>query len=316
MTDTARPSLWTRFGPTISTLALLGYVGSQIDLKALGVALQQVTWPSFVLLTVTSTIALLLADGIALRQVYSDFVCPVTYRQVVLLRGASYLPQLVNYHVGQAWLAWYAARAYGVGLGRVAGATLLVYATVFGGLFLFGTCAYLLRPNSLEGLGSALLAIGSAAVGYGLLLVWRPRWLTRIPVASVLLEAGVLGNLRALAFRLPHVAVLFLGMWLPFSLFGVKIPLADALLYVPLLMLVGALPFTPQGIGTRDALALRILAPLAPTAAEQAAVAATTLSWAVGMTLVQCIISPWMLAASRRLLATKGILDDERTLNG
>jgi hypothetical protein len=62
------------------------------------------------------------------------------------------------------------------------------------------------------------------------------------------------------------VVILFLGMGLPLSFFGISIPLADALAYVPILMLVGALP-----------------------------------CWAVSLTLIQVILVPVFLAFARRL---------------
>jgi hypothetical protein len=134
----------------------------------------------------------------------------------------------------------------------------------------------------------------------------------------VLFEAGVAGNLRALLFRLPHIVVLFLGMWVPFSLFGVHIPLSSALVCIPPLLLVGALPLTPQGVGTRDALALQLLSPFAPhdEAGGRAAVAAATLSWAVGLTLVHFFISPILMRSAQKLLALKEASDVPHPSNG
>ena len=122
--------------------------------------------------------------------------------------------------------------------------------------------------------------------------------------AAPLTELGVRGHLIALAYRLPHVCVQFLGAWLPFWFFGVRIPLSDALALMPVLMLVVTLPITPQGIGTRDVLALQLLRPYAPGHAA-AAIAATTLSWAGAITLVQALLSPLFMRRAQRLLAAR-----------
>ncbi|HEX2880624.1 MAG TPA: lysylphosphatidylglycerol synthase domain-containing protein, partial [Polyangiaceae bacterium] len=107
------------------------------------------------------------------------------------------------------------------------------------------------------------------------------------------------------------LAVLFLGNWIPFELFGVHIPLADALMLMPVVMLAASLPITPQGVGTRDAVALQLFAGFASgTASERAAtLAAATLSFAISLTLVQLVLSPLFLAPARRLLASDQISD-------
>jgi hypothetical protein len=73
---------------------------------------------------------------------------------------------------------------------------------------------------------------------------------------------------------------------------------------MPVLMFVVALPVSPQGLGTRDALALALLSGYAPgTPAEQSAtLAATTLSWLVALTLVQLAFSPPFMRRAYTLL--------------
>ena len=86
--------------------------------------------------------------------------------------------------------------------------------------------------------------------------------------------------------------------------FGVEIPLTDALAYIPIVMLVTAPPITPQGIGSRDLITLQLLATYAPGTPEEqaAAIAATTLSWACALTLVQAGFSPLFMRKAQRML--------------
>jgi uncharacterized membrane protein YbhN (UPF0104 family) len=129
---------------------------------------------------------------------------------------------------------------------------------------------------------------------------------------ETLFAAGLVGHLLALLWRLPHMFVLFLGMWLPFRFFDVQIPMGDALAYVPILMLVGALPITPQGVGTRDVIALNLLAAYAPSSKQVDRVAAATLCWAVTITLVEGILAPVFLIFARRLFNRAGAKPAER----
>lgn len=251
-------------------------------------------------------ILLLVADAASTKKVYDAYVCPVRLREIIILRGASYLPQLLNYHVGQAWLTWFVSRVRSAPLGRVAGATLLVYATMFGSLFVLSAASWLLAPGQVPWLPPILLALSLAAFGYLVVVAVRPRWLMRIPAVAELLRVGVLGHVWALLWRLPHMAVLFLGLWLPYFFFGVRLSLEQALAYMPPLLLVGALPLTPQGVGTRDLIAVQLLHRFAEGEASQRAamVAAATLSWACALTLAHCLLSPPLMRAARKLLAT------------
>src|SRR5262249_29373737 len=130
------------------------------------------------------------------------------------------------------------------------------------------------------------------------LLAIRPRWLDQRTVLAPLFEAGVSGHLVALAARVPHLVVLFLGTWLPFRFFAVDIPFGDALRTIPLLMVAVTLPVTAQGFGPRDYLAAKFFEPFAPGSAPDerlAALAAATLSWGVAITLVEALLGLLLL---------------------
>jgi hypothetical protein len=229
----------------------------------------------------------------------------VRYSEIFVLRAASYLPSMLNHHVGQAWLTWFIARAYGASVWRVAGATLLVYASILGSLLLIGTAALPSNHARMPWLAPTVAALATAGAGYLGVIASKPRLLTERRTSAVLVEAGVRGHLHALAVRLPHIAVQFVGAWIPFAFFGVRIPLVDALALVPPLMVVVALPITPQGVGTRDLLAMELFAGYASGASEErgAAVAAATVSWAGAITLVQLAFSPLFYRRAQTMLA-------------
>src|SRR5262249_43804967 len=134
--------------------------------------------------------------------------------------------------------------------------------------------------------------LGAGAI-YLALLATRPSVLTKRKLFSPLFEMGVHGHLVALAARLPHLVVLFMGTWIPFWFFGVAIPAATAATYVPILMVVTTLPLTPQGIGTRDVLAgifFESFATGATHGERLANIAAATASFGVAITLAEAIV--------------------------
>jgi hypothetical protein len=244
-------------------------------------------------------LALLTADAFATARVYRRTVAPVSFRELWILRGASYLPSILSHHLGQALLTYYLSRRHGVTLARMAGGTLLVYASWAGLLLAVGAGATIADGKFLQ--PGVILVIGAA---YLAVIAWRPAFLARIKLLAPLFEAGLGGHLSALAERLPHFVVLFVGSWAPLAFFGVNIPLVAALAYMPILMVAVVLPITPQGVGTRDLVATFFFARFAQgaTPEEQAAViAAATTSWFVAITLVQAVfgllVLKWALPA-------------------
>jgi hypothetical protein len=304
--DTAapKPPFWRSALPFVLGAVLLAYVLGRLDYATFLRHLGSTNYGVYIAFAVIFNAALVGADTLAIRFIYSRTICPASYRELFVLRAASYLPSLLNYHVGQGWLTYFLSRTYRAPLWRVAGATLIVYVTVFGGLFAITLVGLPLNHARLPWLLPTLATIGLAGLGYFAVLHLRPQFFSRRAATSVLLDAGVRGHLLAFLYRLPHLFVLFLGTWVPFVFFGVEIPFTHALALIPALMLVVSLPVSPQGIGTRDVFAQQLFLGYAHGAFEEqrAAVAAATLTWACALTLVQAFFSPFFMRKAQHLL--------------
>jgi hypothetical protein len=300
--------LWRRLLPLLVGAVLVGYVLLRIDVRAFVEALASTHYVAFFLFTVAFVCALLVADGSATASVYRRLVAPVRTRDFMVIRGASYLLSLINHHVGQGWLTYFVARAYRAPLWRVAGATLFVYVTTFGCLFVLVAAALPHNHGQIPWLLPTTFALAVAAALYAAVIAVGVDALRRRQVTGPLFEAGLKGHLIAVVQRMPHVLVQFFGTWLPLRFFGVNVPLTDALALVPVIMLVQTLPITPQGLGTRDVVAIELLSRYSEGPADQgaAAVAAATLTWACSLTLVQLLISPILMRRARRLLEGVG----------
>jgi hypothetical protein len=273
----------------VVAIGCVAFTVARSDLRAFARALASVNAGAFGLFSVAFVLALLTTDSFATAVVYRRTVAPITFRELWVLRGASYLPSILNHHVGQAILTYYVSRRYQVSLARMAGGTLLVYVSWMGWLVGTGCVAMVAQGMSL--LWPALVVV--AGLGYLGIIALRPARLAEVKLLSPLFDAGLGGHILALAVRLPHFVVLFLGTWLPFYFFGVNIPPPSALVLMPLLMVLVTLPIAPQGLGTRDTFGNLFLAQFAAgaTVAEQrAAVAAATTSWVVAFTLVEVVL--------------------------
>src|SRR6201999_3818263 len=110
---------------------------------------------------------------------------------------ASYLPSILNDHVGQAILTYYVSRGHNVPLSRMAGGTLLVYVSWMG--LLFGAFCLAMAVAGMPLLWPALGVM--AGLGYLAIIALRPARLAGVKLLSPLFEAGLGGHLMAMAVR-------------------------------------------------------------------------------------------------------------------
>lgn len=303
MDDTPQQALWRRLLPWFVAALLLSYLFWRIDLALLLEQLAAINYPAYLAFLVVFCGALLVTDSIATSYVYRRLVAPISVKEFLVIRAASYLPTVINHHLGQVWLTYCISRTYGARMWRTAGATALFYVTTFGCLVALAAISFVLDPTALPWLPTILAVLIGLGVLYLGVVWWAPAALGRFNFVAPIFEMGVGGHLVAFAYRIPHMAVIFVGTWVPFLFFGVDIPLISALALMPPLLLMSAIPVTPQGVGTRDAVALYLFVSFASGSdpEREAAVLATTLSWAIIASLIQIALSMVFIPRLRRL---------------
>src|SRR5690606_965865 len=110
------------------------------------------------------------------------------------------------------------------------------------------------RPE-LEAVAWVVLA---AVPAYVLLAALRPRFLVRRKLLRYLLAVSPLALVRVLGARALHLGVLVGGPGLARRLFDIAVPPAAALLRLPVVLLVAAVPISPAGLGTTQAAAMTL----------------------------------------------------------
>ncbi len=305
-----RLPLWKRVLPFVVSIALLVVVFWRIDLRATSASLARANVGGFVAFTLVFLAALLSADVFGTLVVYRPVIGRIRFVDLLIVRGASYLPSLLNHHVGQAFVTVFLSRSRGVSLARVFGGTIVIYASWAACLLGLVMAAVVVSGSPAEWL---ILPLG-AGVLYLLLIGLRPKVAQHVAALKPLFEAGIKGHLVAALARLPHALVLFFGTWLSFRFFEVEIPVGAALAYVPILMVAVTLPITPQGFGTRDLVATTLFAKFAlgnSAGEREARVAAATLSFGVVLTILEAFLGLVLIRRATRLIA-HGIAEHER----
>lgn len=271
---------WTRVRRHLRSLApwlvaalVLGYVLSGVSGSALASALAQVSPWRFALVVIGLTVGALVADSLAVWTALGSTSpgSALPYRDVLLVRCASSLLALLNYGAGQGGVVYFLYRRHrvpveaGTGAVLLASVAFLVVLALASGLGLLAGAV----PDRPE---LRLVAWGAVAITpvYIALVAIRPRALVRRRLLRHLLaaRAGVLG--RVIVARAIHLAVLITGHWLAMRLFGIAVPPASALLQLPALFLVTALPISPAGLGTTQAAAITLFGVYAGGATEAA----------------------------------------------
>jgi hypothetical protein len=293
-TGAVRWRQWLRAAlPWLVGGGILAILLRRLPLDALIAALAAGPWPLLAAYVVAEIAIVLLADGWAASVALRCSGGSLSYWRVVSMRGATYLFQILHVLAGQGSFGWFLARAGG-GAWRAGGVVVLLLATQLLALALVGVLGLLVAPAWLRGpaLPMVALVVGGMAV-YLLVLRARPRWLASLQLAQPLFEAGVRGHLVTVAARLPHVALLVVAHWGAFSLWGIRIPFLVAAGYIPLMLFVTALPITPAGLGTVQALQMALFSSYAPgtsPGARSAAVVAFSLAHLALALLLQAVI--------------------------
>lgn len=279
-----RVSTARKIVPFVVATGLLAFVGSRIDFGAFVDALAGLDYVTFLGFALAWQIVLLGADALGNYAAYRLTMPDVRARDFYVFRGASYLPGMVNHHLGQAYMTYLMARLAKIPVARVAGATLVSYAGWMGCLL---GCVAIALPLTGLPLGYVPIIL-TAGIAYLAVVHLKPARLAKTTLLAPLFEAGLRGHAISLAARVPHLAVLVLGTWGAYLLFHVDIPIGTALLYLPILLVATTLPITPQGFGTREALAATFFAKFAQghTDAERLGrLTASTTAWGVAITL-------------------------------
>lgn len=275
--------------PFVLAAGLLVVIGLQLDFDAFAQALRRLDYVSFLSFALVWQIALLGADALGNYASYRLTMPGVRYTDFYVFRGASYLPGMVNHHLGQAYLTYLMSKLARLPLARVVGATLVSYAGWMGCLL---GCVAVSMPLAGMPLGY-LPIILTAGVAYLIIIQVKPAPLARVTFLAPLFEAGLRGHAIALVARIPHLIVLVVGTWTAYRFFHVDIPLGKALLYLPILLVATTLPITPQGFGTREALAATFFAVYAPgesDAERLGTLTASTTAWGVSITLAGILL--------------------------
>ena len=300
----------TRLAPYAFAVLALAWVFHTTRWADLRVAIVHAPITLFVAISAVMLVLNCAADTFAMQRVFGWFGCRVPYSDLFFVRASTYLLAAVNYHVGQAAIVGYLYRARNVPLLRASGWILFIIGINVGTLFLLASVGAwsaigtdtlvaelrrLLAFSSLRqstSITTALAVIPVAAIlgalAWAIILRIRPAFLANRRVFAPLFEMGITGHIKGVLVRLPHIGVLCAWHVISLRLFGVHVPVLQAITYLPIYFAVASLPINVNGLGAAQFVAVALFMPFArdemaadPEATGRAAVMAYSLSTAM-----------------------------------
>jgi hypothetical protein len=267
-----------RLAAWLVTLGLLAFLFRKISPQAVMAATRGAA-PWAIPVGLLCLVGIYLADSFAIWKTFGWFLAKLSFPDVLVLRGGTYLLAAINYNVGQGAIVYFVHRATGAPVLRGVATVLLIMGVNILALLFLTTAGMAIAPDLPHGVSVIVGAAYAGLAVYALVVALRPRWLAARPIFDVLLSAGLGGHLRALAVRIPHIATLVALQFSMLRAFGVAVPLSQAIVTLPLVFFVAVLPISVQGLGTTQAAMIYFFARYAAggSTAQEAAVLASSL---------------------------------------
>ena len=295
-------------------IGLLVYLAMTTDLGAVWRSLISVNLALLIPVAVVFIGGVFLYDAKTLAVLFTRLNRPVSYRDILPVKGASYFLNVVNYNAAAAAMALFLRKRAKIPFLEGASSLILLNVVDVAALNLLITGGLLLAPGVVGGATRDALLIVNVSI-YGLLagsfVYWnagfdffvlgRVRTWTLFSAfhRATLRDWGVL-----LLWRLGLVLLYTLYALVVMHLFHIPVPFDVLLVFNPIITLIGTLPISVSGIGTTQ-VAMRELYGAFGTTAQIDAFSTTSI-------FIYQVVR--LLIASRYVGQVKRDLDADRTV--
>jgi hypothetical protein len=211
-------------------------------LSYLGSIFARVDWLAWLALMVPYSLVYLLVDTAVLWRVVNWFNTRVSYRELLPIRASAYIVSIVNEQIGKGAIGWYMNRRHGVPGWQMASSLLFVMLCEPLYLLLWAVVGVQLTwqrvpPifHAIPTIALAAVALAAAICAFFRLPAFAGVALRERQIFHAFRRAGPQHYLAILALRSPALLVAVLVYSRSAALFGVDIPLADMLGFLPVI---------------------------------------------------------------------------------
>lgn len=306
---------WQTIVAWLGTLGLLAYLGLTTDFDQALQALRLGNLWQMAAVTVVTTFATWLSDSATVAFLLRRTGTDMRFREFAGVKAVSYLLNLLNYNLALVMMAGAVARRTARGWAAAGSPFLLLnfMDLVVLALFMLGGFALGSSPFGPElTLVLCLLATGGALAAPVLCVASRlrlPGFLARLAghdLLSAFREVRPLDFLASLGLRAAFMT-LYVIMWAGFlHSFRFEVPLADLLVFQPILSFVVFIPISIAGLGSTQVLQREFYGPFAPAGLDGvAAVDAMSTVTILSVVLLRVVLGLVFMARVTRSLKTE-----------
>jgi len=296
---------WKAFLPWVGAAAILAYLFWEVPFRDVWIAARSAHLEWFVPSVGIGILYWFLLDSWAYAYLISRFNAPLSWEEARAMRGVTYLVAAVNWNVGTAAIVLYLRRFKQVP--ALESTSSIFFYENFSGLALvslaflgassFGGGAEIQRIQTVSGW---MLIVGLAVLVP--LLTSKPGWdwLQRIR-SWALFRSFRLTRARDIAIllsiRVSYIVGFLVAFYVGARSFGIEVPIPLALASVPVILIAGALPITPAGLGTQAAAMLFFWGDYG----DPASIVAFGLVFPIALTTARVVLGIPYLSELRRL---------------
>jgi uncharacterized membrane protein YbhN (UPF0104 family) len=274
----------------------VGYIGWAHDVRAIGDALLAVRLDWLLALWLVTIIAVFLADVGCLTLLFSRLNAPVTYRELLPVKGASYFLNIVNYNAAAGAVAWFLRKTQGVPFLEAASSMLWLNVIDLIALNAYVTAGLLLAGDAFPADTRATLWLANGAlyaVYVGSAIYWNAGFdffvlgrLRGLAIFSAFRRATVGTHLQFLALRASFLMLYVVMQFASVRLFGIEVPFGMLLVYNAIITFIGTIPISIAGLGTTQLAMLAFYGPYGSDAQILAYSTATIAMFAAARALI------------------------------
>lgn len=316
---------WKGLIPWVLSLGIVAFLFFTTDIDAIGKALANADWGRLIALMGVVTLLAFVADSATLVPLLRRFVAPVSFSEVVRIKGVSYLLNALNYSLAAGGMAWIFHRKHQVPFMRAFSALVLFFfidIIALGGLLTGGW----LIGRELMADGAELTATAPftervpivIAIVWGVVLgtwlYWNRRFdffffgfFRKWRIFQCFQEVRSLDYVRLVTVRVAFILVYVLMHYLLLPTFDVHIPFWTLVMYSPLITFVQVVPATISGLGAAQGVMVALFAAHVPPGHGDPAAVIVAYSTVIGplMMLMRLVIGySFMAAVAKDVLPT------------
>ena len=283
-----------KLAPWAIAVAILYFLFSRVPLADAWSAARAANLELFLPVMMGAVLLWFLIDSAAFAFLFTRFNAKLDWAEARSLRGMTYLLTPVNWNLGTAAVILHLRSSKQIGA-LESTSTMVLYQMV-DGLVLgsFAALGLILLPLTPETVSLRNIALGFVVFQIMSLAFFvsnwpRLRWIERIRGVGLFRShrAAVWHDVALLTLMKGLYFAVFVGIfWLGCQSFDVDVPLKLAAATTPVILMAGALPITPAGLGTQQAAMLYFYAPYG----DDAAVLAFGLTFPVALLLLRTLL--------------------------